>query len=393
MKTKSPTLSRPYFFFFLGALLLPFLLRSQDPFYVHFFNNKSDFNPAMVGSKGALSLNLKYKDQWGASTIQPFRSFLSSVEESVPCSPFDYGFSFSLDEEGAGLLQTMEAGGKLAMALWRPSSTFNVRLGIAFQLAQKSIHFERLTFADQLDPKYGLVDENGMLNPTAFNPPNDNSSHWFFTPAVGVVFHRGPKDRYSKLASVLGGISFHNLYSVGGKRTGNTESLLDIGTRIPFRVNAFAESEWILSNLRGNYVTITPFFLYSHQASLHYFQAGTKLWYNRLIAVGASYHFNNPSEEGANTNWFTFSVELGSQLTKSNRFDLGFSYSNNFTGLRNIVGPIVEVSVSFHFLRSPVCAMLGKDNPLTNPGIGSICPTFTPANKIYENIWYRSANK
>ena len=39
----------------LGLFLLVFLqLHAQDPFYIHFFNNKSGFNPALTGMSGAL---------------------------------------------------------------------------------------------------------------------------------------------------------------------------------------------------------------------------------------------------------------------------------------------------------------------------------------------------
>ncbi|MEO1714309.1 MAG: type IX secretion system membrane protein PorP/SprF, partial [Bacteroidota bacterium] len=79
---------------------------AQDPFFTHFYHSRSDFNPALVGIKGAFSIQAAFKDQWRANSQVPYQTYQITIEEGLPCSLFDYGLSASRDVEGDGFLQT-----------------------------------------------------------------------------------------------------------------------------------------------------------------------------------------------------------------------------------------------------------------------------------------------
>jgi type IX secretion system PorP/SprF family membrane protein len=364
---------------------------AQDPFYAHFYDNQALFNPAMVGLNGSLSFNAKYKSQWPANNVSPFISGMVSMEESMPCSLFDYGISLNFDEEGSGRFRSYDFGFRFAgtPAFTVGNSVHNLKLGAAFQWSLKTVDYSKFIFSDELHPKYGPVDVFGNDLPTGFIPPNEGESQVFFTPAIGVAYHWLSNENSERASTIQLGGSVHNAFSIGNSLLGNEESILNIGTKIPVRVNAFARAEFILSNNRRTFWSMGPVFFFQKQGQLQYAEAGIHTSINRYLNGAILYHFSPKTMSGNATNWFTFQVEFGGLISNENRIDLGLSYSNNFSGLRNVVGPMLEFSISYHLAQSPVCKMMGRGDevPYSN---GAKCPTaaFSPGRKkMYDNIW------
>lgn len=364
---------------------------SQDPFYAHFYDNEALFNPALVGLKGALSFNAKYKSQWPANNVSPFISGMVSMEESLPCSLFDYGLSLNFDEEGSGRFRSYDFGFRFAgtPAFTVGNAVHNIKLGAAFQWSLKTVDYSKFVFSDELHPKYGTVDIFGNDLPTGFVPPNDGESQVFFTPAIGIAYHWLSNENSEKATTIQLGGSVHNAFSIGNSLLGNEESILNIGTKIPIRVNAFARAEFILSNNSRTFWSMGPMFFFQKQGQLQYAEAGVHTSINRYLNGAVLYHFSPKTMTGNSTNWFTFQVEFGGLVADGNRIDLGLSYSNNFSGLRNVVGPMLEFSVSFHLAQSPVCKLMGFGDEVPYSK-GAKCPTaaFSPGRmKMYDNIW------
>nr|MBS0038518.1 type IX secretion system membrane protein PorP/SprF [Saprospiraceae bacterium] len=369
-------------------------LHAQDPFFNQFSTNESVFNPSLVGYKGSLSFQSAFKSQWGGSGVQDFRSGRISIEESVPCSIFDYGFNFGFNEEGEGLLRRVDIGFRFAGVVpfdWGPSR-HNLRIGGGLQWSVNRVDYTRLTFSDQLDPKYGLYDRLGIANPTGFVPPNEGRSNWFFTPSMGIS-HRILIDHSNPGSStILYGIAIHNAFSIGsGSFTGNEESILGIGTKIPTRYSAFATWEFIPYFQRKTFISIRPLMVIEFQEQLSYLNTGLRISLNRLVAVGAYYHSNKAPEMGVNTRWLTFNVELGIPTSNKQRIELGFAYTNNLSGVRNYLGGMLEFSLIIHLASSPVCKLAGREDWIPY-GDHMRCPTSAFTNsrrKMYENIWYK----
>jgi type IX secretion system PorP/SprF family membrane protein len=371
-------------------------LSGQDPFFVHFFNNKSYFNPALTGFRGAMTLDAKYKSQWGSSTVVSYDTYGVSYEESVPCGWMDYGLHFYSDQEGDGILTTHEFGGSLAgtipIAYGRNTGSHNIRAGMSFFLGQKRVDFSRLVFSDQLNRKYGIYDNTGALNPTAFVVPNGGESQYYLMPKVGAVYRYAAGARRNNpprvfVSSFMAGASVHNLLDVfQGANVGHTSSLLNLDTELSLRQTYFIETEIAMPfGSANNYFSLTPLLLYQTQNRLDYLEAGAKITFSRRISAGAYYHLSTPSAEGTNTSWFNLILELGTVIGKKDkhRVDFGFAYANNFTGLQNVVGPLLEFSFSYHIRRSNFCEIMGRQNEL---GGGVLCPV-SPSGKIYEPIW------
>ncbi|MCB0635203.1 MAG: type IX secretion system membrane protein PorP/SprF, partial [Lewinella sp.] len=265
----------------------------QDPFFIHFYNNESTYNPALVGYRGALSVMMKYKSQWAGLGSARFRTGNLAVEESLPCSIFDYGLNVRFDEEGAGIFRTRDFAFRFAgvVPFDVGASRHNLRMGAGFQWSYKSIDYNRLYFSDELDPKYGLTDALGLDLPTNFVPPNDGRSLWFFSPSVGLT-HRILFNADNPRSPTLHyGVAVHNAFSLGKDEfTGNEESILQIGTKIARRWSAFGTLEFLPYMQRGTFFSIKPSVLYENQGGLAYWEAGAKFSLNRLLALGCYYH-------------------------------------------------------------------------------------------------------
>lgn len=381
-------------FLFLVSSSL-FQLVAQDPFFIHFYNNRSYYNPALTGSRGALSFDIKYKDQWRTDNIIPFQTAAVSVEESVPCGWFDFGAHYYGDREGDGILETHQIGGSFVGT--PPSSKpWNLRMGASMFWSQKRIDYSRLVFSDQLDPKYGTLDRFGNPNQSSFVPPDNNGRSLFYiTPAVGLVVRYASdikkyRSRRAYLNSFMAGASYHNILAFGNNEDrGHISSLLDLRYQTPERLVFFAESELAMPFSRnGQYVSLTPLLLTQFQRQLNYIEAGVKLSYMNSVSFGGYFHLNSRSDQGANTSWFNFLVELGKTFEGANnyhRVDFGFSFATNFTGLQNIVGPILEFSMSYQIGKSNVCSWMGREDEVLYQK-GPKCPV-SGRGKIYDNIW------
>lgn len=369
---------------------------AQDPTYTQFFLNESRFNPALVGYRGALSFMAKYKTQWNTTGVSGFQSGYFSMEESLPCSVFDYGISMNGDQEGDGLLKTLETALRVAGTVaWDAGfSSHNARIGLGLGWASKRIDYDRLLFSDELDPKYGTVNSQGVDLSTAFIPPNDGRSLWFFSPSIGFS-HRILLNRQNRKSPTLHyGIAVHHAFSLGDREyTGNIESILSADTRIAPRINVFANGEFILISNGRSFFSTQPVFVWQQQSQLSYFEIGNRFHLNRNLSMGVHYHGNvSKLDRNMDTNWLTIEGQFGGMTGAGRRIDLGVSYAANLTGLRNYLGPILEVSLGIHLAKSPTCKLAGFGDEVPY-GNDIKCPTsaLTPGRrKLYEGIWYKT---
>lgn len=344
-------------------------------------------------------LGVRYKSQWGGvNGINAFTTQSFVYEESMPCSPFDIGLQILQDQEGAGRLQTLTAGLKLAGSF--PMGPIVFRPGINIQFGQKSVDFSRLTFADQLDSKYGFEDAFGNPNLTTSPLAGGTAmSQLYFAPAIGgiVQYLSTPRQRSVQPIYVVVGGAIHNAVNLGNRGLfGNEDSLLDVGSILSRRTTLHASAEFYTKLGGGQYVAIRPRVLYQRQRNLQYLEAGARAGLNSSLAIGAYYHSTaRQADEGVNTNWLSLQLEwnnfLAAPNNQLNRLDFSFSYSAGISGLKNNVGALFEFGMTYHFSTSPLCSLNPSVNAshLKRRNNTSVCPG-SGRNKLYENIWYRN---
>lgn len=382
-----------HLFKYIGVSLLFLFLSwneayTQDFFFTHLYGGESVYNPALVGFRGSTVMTAKYKSEWAIreGNIPAYKSAVFTYEESMPCSILDYGLSIVADEEGEGLLQTLQLGGQFAGAipfnLGRHPA--NIRLGGGFQFGRKRIDFSRLVFSDQLDPKFGAIFA------TDFVPPGGNQSLWYMAPSVGASFRMIIKhnNAVQRSPSLHAGIATHNFFNLGkGNIIGDEESFLETGAILPPRITAFANFEIVPYMQNDQYVTVRFMGYYQAQQNIDAISAGVRLGLSRYFGFSTLIHFNETQQDGTNSNWMSYQAEFN-QIMGNNRLDLGFAYSRNFSGLRNQVGGIMEFTMAWHFDRSPLCGDAGYYRRDRGP-IRCVTSKLTRAKrKLYEHIWY-----
>ena len=362
-------------------------IQAQDPFATHFFNNKSIFNPAFTGSVNSMALNLSYKTQWNSDNSRPYNTAFVVYEEALPCQILDYGLRVLYDEEGDGILRTWEVGGMVAGSITGLSNKFdehNLRIGLSFAWRQHNADFTRLIFSDQIDAKYGFTDASGNPIPSAFVPPDDNSSRIYFNPGVGVIWRSKWNNPKAKGKGILMniGASAQNLMNLSG-------SILDDDQYDAWKFTFHADAKFVPIRRGRQFVTLQPTVLYQNQGTIDYLEVGLQTAVlNNGVVVGAFLHSNTGNGIIDNTNWFTintiFNVRTDLGMNGKNLLAIGFSYSDNINRLKNFFGPQIQMSFSFNFASSIMCPNIsyGADGP---------CPIWqvSPAKrKIYDNIWY-----
>lgn len=388
------TASKPRYAWLL-LLLLSATLAAQDPFFTHFTGNEALFNPALTGTLGATTFSLKNKQQWQHPDHNGYQTSAVVYEESMPCSMFDYGLSFVHDREGQGLLKTLRMGGMLAayVPLGRGEKSVrpaDLRIGAGLHWGQQSIDFSRLTFIDQLHPKYGRVGPDQLAIASSFVAPNGGRSDWYFQPSVGFNL-RGIilASRARPVFASIGG-AVHNLVPLVNGDQGQNWSLLGLGTSTVPRYSFHAEAESVIREFdNNNFLSLQPRFAGQVQGGLSYLEAGVDVGFSQRFSAGAAFHTATTNAESPATNWASLRMELGLFSTSSQRLDLGFSYNFNLSGLRNFVGNTLEFTARWSIATSLVCRL--RNQKASYDGSDALeCPTARGGrgrDKIYENIW------
>ncbi|TXF91234.1 type IX secretion system membrane protein PorP/SprF [Neolewinella aurantiaca] len=382
------------------------VLQAQTNGAQHFNNNESAFNPAFTGKKGAVRLSVSDRSQWGAATAAEYSARTFTYEETMPCFFLDYGFFFHERTEGEGQLKTTEFGGRVAAAFplsrKRASNQYNLRIGFGLTAGQRSINFGDLTFLDQLNPFFGLNDADGNANPTGFQPSSGGGlSPRYTTPSLGFALKGGLNLQKTRSTTFDVGVSVHNLGFLVGPDSRQTASLLGLDNALGERWVFSGVLDHVFAKVNGRYWSVRPLLLVQQQAGLGYLEAGAGVSWNKNMLVGAYYHQANPQSAGANVNWTSLQVEVGSILPgprtqrQKSRIDLALSYSFQYGRLKNTVRPPLELTATFSFGTSGACALLGYDvDGEANMArkSGTSCHNFTSArNRLYDNIWYRDA--
>ena len=382
------------------VLLLGSGLMAQDAYLHHFYGNESFFNPAFTGQSGALRVGVNHRAQWGAATAPAYVSQKVVFEESLPCLFFDYGLFARRDEEGAGKLVTSEAGGSVAFALpirWKGQDRYDgmdLRMGGSLSVGQRRIDFSALTFLDQIDPFFGLVDANDVPNPTGFVPPAGmGDSPAYTTGAIGFSLKGGLRARSAHPINFDVGAAVHNPGFFTGPDSRQTASLLGLDNALGRRIVLTGRADYVLRFNRYYSWSVRPSTVYQSQDGLSYFEGGVAVNRSQVLTLGAYYHTARPAGVGRNVSWTSLRLEIGDRIGKTQtRFDLGVSYALQNGFLKNYVRPPLEISAVFSFGKSVTCGLVTGDSSKgwMSKENKTACANFLKGTRrIYDNIWYK----
>ena len=280
---------------------------AQDPQFSQFFANPLYINPAFVGTSRCPRIFMNYRNEWPAlsgtfvTSSVSYESYVSSLEGGL-------GVILMRDEAGGGTLNTTSANILYAYH-GELGRYYSIRAGIQAGYIQKSLDWDKLTFGDMIDPRYGFI---------------------YDTKETKMVDSRGNLDIsagllvYSK--KYFGGFAVHHL-------TQPTEGFVDVSnSRLPMKVTVHVGA--VIPLDETDEFKFAPNIIFQRQQDFQQINLGFYLK-NGPIYGGLWYR-------QAERNADSFTVLAGVEAGKV-RF--GYSYDITLSKLSNASGGSHELSM------------------------------------------------
>ncbi|MEM9022836.1 MAG: type IX secretion system membrane protein PorP/SprF [Bacteroidota bacterium] len=167
------------------------LSRAQEVHFSQAYANPLRLNPALAGSEKGTRVTLHYRHQWW-DMASVYQTFSASYDRALPSIRSGVGVQVYRDNAGNGTLQSTSVSATYAYQV-PLSRELSLRAGSQATWRQHKLDWERLTFEDQVDARYGFIyDSRERPGRTVHTTPDFSSGvmlmsrHYF----IGVsVYH------------------------------------------------------------------------------------------------------------------------------------------------------------------------------------------------------------
>jgi type IX secretion system PorP/SprF family membrane protein len=129
-------------------------LRAQDPHFSQYYANPLYLNPAFAGSNVCPRLVMNYRNQW-PSIPGSYVTYNASYDMHFNTLGGGLGIIVSSDRQGEGVLSTQQVALMYSVRI-RVTREFFIKAGLQAGFFQKSLDFNKLTFAVQIDSRWGF---------------------------------------------------------------------------------------------------------------------------------------------------------------------------------------------------------------------------------------------
>jgi type IX secretion system PorP/SprF family membrane protein len=151
----------------LGVLCSVEITRGQDINYSQYFSTPIFYNPAFTGINSGLRARFLFRDQWPTLPVD-LKSYYFAADlgdRNLPGAG-GIGLTFQQDNPGLGLIKNFTAA--LSISVRIPITSFMIaQVGIKAAVVQRTVNWDDLVFADQLDAKYGNIYQTTFIPPDA----------------------------------------------------------------------------------------------------------------------------------------------------------------------------------------------------------------------------------
>jgi len=296
-------------------------LKAQDPHFSQFYANPLYLNPAFAGAKVCPRLVMNYRNQW-PSIPGSYVTYNASFDMHFDAIAGGLGVIVQADRAGEGVLTTQSAA--LVYSVRIPlSKEWFLKAGVQAGFVQKSLDWDKLTFGDQINPKWGFSNKTQELRPAG----GEYNRSDFDVSSGLLVYNR----------NFFGGFAVHHMVPVNVAFTENGESYLDmkitghLGYMIPL-------SKRSRKRMRPGDPTISPNIVYMQQGAFHQLNWGAYFKKEPLI-FGLWYrHFFEGSD--------AVILQVGFEYDK---FKFGYSYDITVSQLASASGGAHEFSFALDF--------------------------------------------
>ena len=165
--------------YLIGLFLIASISKAQDPQFSQFYANPLYLNPALAGATECARVNLNYRNQWPSLT-KAFITYSVSYDQSISSINSGFGVLLINDRQGDGALNTTSIGIFYSYNL-RITDGFFIRFGVEGKYYQERLDWNKLVFADQINPI------TGSISPITNETPPERSSISVIDFSAGIV--------------------------------------------------------------------------------------------------------------------------------------------------------------------------------------------------------------
>jgi len=294
---------------------------AQDPEFSQFYANPLYLNPAYAGAVECGRLNLNYRDQWPSLT-NAYVTYNVSYDQNLPGINSGMGILIMNDQQGDNALNRLNISGFYSYKL-KVSNPIMINFGVKATYYQEKINWQKLTFADQINPTTGNIGNISQETPpskTSINAVDFSAGailSYFDKFYVGVAvdhltqpnisFYEGTNIKLPMKITVHGGA----LINLNSGTLGDAQ-----------------EGDWL----------IQPTFLYMQQENFHQLDAGIYInKYPFVVGTWIRHNFQNPDAA---------IVLVGITY---DHLKFGYSYDFTLSRIGGSAGGAHELSLSWDF--------------------------------------------
>lgn len=308
---------------FLGFVLAFSTLKGQDVHLAQFYATPLYLNPSFAGANVCSRVALTYRDQWpGIKTA--YKSFLFSIDHSLPTYNLGVGFQILSDVAGSGDLRTTLINPIISYGV-KVNRKLAMRFGFQPGVGIRSINTNNLVFGDQIARGGNVASVEDLPQAKAY-----------FDAGAGFLLYT------EKLW--LGGSTYHlsapNTSLLGGEEIRPIKISVHGGAKIP--LNEKEHDEYLKRS-------ISPAFHYRGQEKFDQFDIGLYftqyiinlgLWY-RGIPIFKAYQEGYPNHDA-----LVFIVGV-----QTDRLNVGYSFDKTISYLNGLTKGAHELTLSYQMCK------------------------------------------
>ncbi len=311
----------------LVLMVISLAANAQDPEFTQFYAAPIYLNPAFAGSARCPRVCINYRNQWPA-LAKTYITYAASYDQHIDALSGGLGLVIMNDRAGEGTVSTTNISGIYSYQL-NLSRTFSIKAGVQATYVQKKVDWDKLTFGDMIDPRYGFVYQTQEVR------PNETKSFADFS--AGILLYS---------SKIYGGLAVNHLtqpdeaFIVQGgsqlpmKFTGHLGAMLPVG----------GSSNYRYKQDRDEGTFISPNVLYVQQAAFNQINLGIYVLHSPI--VGGLWYRGSFNAYNSFMSSDAFIALIGIQR---GIFKFGYSYDITISKLSNATAGSHELSLGLQF--------------------------------------------
>lgn len=252
--------------FVVIALLIGSVSQSnaQDLVFSQFQRAPLLLNPAFAGISSYPFISMNYRNQW-PEFDKAYITYATSYNQYVDRMHSGFGIQLLSDQQADGIIKFNSVGLYYSYAL-EFYNDYRLKIGLSGTFGQSQLQWDRLVFADAIDPIYG---PDGSQVSTEIRPLNLNSG--YFDVSTGFLF-------YNNTWFVGLGLFHLNSPLLGYSLNSQNSN----GLPVRFSLQAGYEIT-LVDNKKGFDTFIQPLLLLTNQAGFYQINGGIACQFDRVI--------------------------------------------------------------------------------------------------------------